>query len=719
MLEIRIKGEALDLPEDMTMDVSDSSPVFNDRGSLTFPATVPPTGRNRRLLGHIHRLDSDTPPSSLGECEVSDRSYRRQGKINVTEASRQGISFNVGFDNSTIYGRFAKMKLADIPGLPEINSSNPSLDLWADYVNADPQTSEWAVFPVAVCHEESTEGSGAAAVTKHYWEILNDPTGENPFGSGRTVTRLIDGQETTVTVPAYYGITPFLRVWAVLHYIFSAEGYEIVSNPFLEDIELSRLVILNNSADVACTGKIRYSELMPDVTVEELMKSLWARFGLVYSLDCDTMTVRLELLRDILVKKATAVDDLMCDYLSITYRQPRCLKLSAKSSLSGAAPKCERFEDFIRGHSLTTLKQGENIAAWTKLGNGFGYEGAPVDGNNTMIAREYQTGKWYLLDKETWNTREVSSPFFNWDPQTEGCETEEITSEDEWVPVSHVDGVGMLPCYLCGCRHYHSYIAGADSKTTDGKETPLAFLFAYTNSTILPAATFGSYYPEGPGGQAVSINGETCRYSLLFQFANGLFATFWRQYDEILRHGNRSVKASFMRPAGDGVLSAADILEPVTLQGVRCLTDKLEYSLPYTGKIKTDVTLFTIQTQGNYDIVAEQGIPEFGDTTIKWVEIENNLMDIADNTVTKQRVVEIWNEETGESANRAFIEMIDYSSGTWMDNPDNANVVIGQIRVQQYRALVVYGIQENRVYRGRYGYEITYTVKLQGQEVTV
>ena len=53
MIKILIKGEALDLPEGFSMAVEDTNPIFNDQGSQSIPATVPPTRRNNRLTSHV------------------------------------------------------------------------------------------------------------------------------------------------------------------------------------------------------------------------------------------------------------------------------------------------------------------------------------------------------------------------------------------------------------------------------------------------------------------------------------------------------------------------------------------------------------------------------------------------------------------------------------------------------------------------------------------
>ena len=120
----------------------------------------------------------------------------------------------------------------------------------------------------------------------------------------------------------------------------------LLTNPFWQSLELSRLVVLNNSADSVCRGEIRYSDLMPDSTVQDFLNSLWVRFGMVYNIDFNNKTARLELIKDIIRRPgAIDIDNLISGPHKITYEAPQYVKLSAKSSIEGAAPSHERFED--------------------------------------------------------------------------------------------------------------------------------------------------------------------------------------------------------------------------------------------------------------------------------------------------------------------------------------------------------------------------------------
>ncbi len=668
MIEIISSGEVLDLPDSFSMEIEMLNPMFNDRGTQSIPATVPSTPRNVRLLGFPGRIDSLADPNDTAEkTTVTDGVYMQRGKMNVTEASSEnGITFNIGLDNSTVYAECAVKQLADLSGLPVLKFEDDSgltpvehclSRLSHLYRFADAASDDLAVFPVAVEHDNS------------YWVMLNVPVeGENDpieaMKQPRVVSRKIDGTLTDVTVPEGYGVTPFLRVWRVLELIFADMKLKITSNPFKADPELQRLVVLNNTVDAVCRGEIRYSELMPDCTVEEFFNALWARFGFVFNVDSATGEVNMALVKDILWED-TQLELLPYSVVreSITFNTPQYIKLSASNSLDGAAPACERFEDFVRNLNADKFLLGDSVEDWTPSGSGSwsgdirddwwdydvddpDYPGPdipdpeepdpdypdpdPDDRDpsdyyasraristqifDKSLAFEFGTCNWYRLDSNNGKTNKTSTSFFNWDPQPSGLEAYELTSPDECVPVCKVSTKGqktgnpfsgLCPAYIAGSRHYCSYIKGS-SDDDDSASTPLAFVQAFTVNN----ATIGRIVPEIENGRPVKLDdGSTPQLSLLFQFKDGLFATYWAQYDEYLRHGNRTVEFEARMPRTE--LSRINLLRPVSFKSVKCLVDKATYTLPGRKDIPVRFELRTISPQGSYDIEAEQGIPDF------------------------------------------------------------------------------------------------------------
>lgn len=681
-MEIRKNGKALDLGSDFSMQIDDTSPIYNELGSQSVPATVPLTKRNIEIMDGLHRTDAGVNPNLPEESiDVIDGAYIRRGTLNVTEAGRrEGFTFNIGFDNSTTYQKWQQRKLTELRNMPVRKPAKEGEILLSDMVviyqgydrSRDESYPVWwdelAVFPIAVDKEENDGHI--------YWEVLNAPTESRALWAPGIVYRTIDGERMEVSVPDQYGITPFLKVWKLIELVFDDLDFKINENPFEKDTELRRLVVLNNTADTICRNELNYRDLMPDCSVQEFLNSLWVRFGLVYNVNLDTRIVELKLIKDIL-KGGTglALDTFLTDDVFISYHQPQYIKLSAGTGIEGAAPATERFEDFIGGTDNTNIKVGSQVADWNTADGGETWNREIYDGyidgredpdwedrdepdkdydwdydwddrdddrdedrdyyntrsaapmaaaenaeglSKSILGRETVTGNWFKLDSRNGKTKESSSSFFNWDPQPEGYEVFELTSADECVGIGQVQKDrdypedlyfrGYMPLFLIGSRHFHSYVIGSNGevKSEDEKKenTPLSFMIAYTSGH----STVGRLTPEMENGRSIVLDdGSEPELTLYFQFADGLFSRYWREFDEILRHGNRQIEGPVRFPKT--FLNRFDILQPVTVNGLRCLVDRMSYNLPSDRDVDVDMTVKAIQTQGEYDIDEDQNIP--------------------------------------------------------------------------------------------------------------
>lgn len=682
-MEIRKNGKPLDLGPGFSIQIDDTNPIFNELGSQSVPATIPVTRHNIELMSGIHRTDAGVNPNLPEESvDVLDGAYIRRGTLNVTEAGRkEGITFNIGFDNSTAYQKWQLKKLTELGNMPIRKPAREDDILLTDmtmiyqgydrdlYEGYPMWWDELAVFPIAVDKEEK---DGYL-----YWELLNAPTeSRNLWVSGK-VYRTIDGERMEVSVPDQYGITPFLRVWKLIELVFEDLDFKIIENPFEKDPELRRLVVLNNTADAICRNELNYRDLMPDCSVQGFLRSLWVRFGLVYNINFDSRTVELKLIKDIINgETGTILDSLITDNEFIRYNNPQYIKLSAGTSIEDAAPATERFEDFIGGCDISNIKVGSHVEDWETNDDGKtwnrelydGYledrdspewedrdddrdkdydwdydwdddrnddrdddrdyyntrSGGPIpiaenvnDLPKAIFAKETVTGNWFKLDSKNGRTKESSSSFFDWDPQPEGFESFELSSDDECVAVGQVQKDrdypedlffrGYVPLFLVGSRHFHSYIIDSDGEEREDEkkeETPLSYMISYTSGH----SSVGRLTPERENGRRIILDdGSEPEMTLYFQFADGLFSRYWREFDEILRHGNRQIEVPVRFPKT--FLNKMDILQPVTINGLRCLIDLLSYNLPSGKNVDVDMTLQAIQTQGEYDIEKEQNIP--------------------------------------------------------------------------------------------------------------
>lgn len=824
MARIQTARGILDLPENFSIPVEDTNPVYNERGSQSLPVTVPATPRNNELTGFPTRptseMTADKEPAT-----VVEGTYIRSGLLNMVSAGKkEGITFNIGFDNSTAYEAWSKRKLSELEGLPSVipdeeNRREDIYDILLDlYLNARPDLTDLAVFPVVVdnqSREVETPPPASIKETEYYYEILNKLPNEK-YRSSRKIKRLVNGEVTEISVPKYYGLTAFPWLWKVVELVFADMGYGLSSNPFREDRELARIVVLNNVVDACCRNRLDYVDLMPDVTVEEFLQSLWVRFGFTYVLDYDSRTARAALVRDI-VKSPTALDltGMATDLPFVNFETPQYVKLSAATSLEGAAPATERFEDFIKGYSLDNIIFGRAVSdwGWRDETNDFEYDwpeynddvdwdpdegreewdwedfeddywndyddwgGDDRDWSRVSSARamaaplaseepaaetagrlafEVRTSLWFKLDRENHVVDTASTSFFNWDPQSEGLDVLELSSVDEFVPLEWVsdrieaDFHDTVPMFLTGAKFLHTYISqGEDDDDADkGETTPLAFLFAFNNCSEILKGTVGRFSPETAEGKNVEIwdrKGEwyTHTLSLLFQFRNGLFARFWKDFDELLRHGARPVEVSAALPKS--TLRNIDILAPVGYDSSRFLIDKMSYSLPSPGDVGVDFTLRPLLPAGRYDIEAEQGIPPFepGTRRSRWCYESTNIREICVNEANRTLAIERAKEEHpeithGQISYRFFAKFVGAVEKGMKWSSDSSNLVdapVGGRKDCSYKATATYEIYRSwqQVVPGDTGpeiitshdeepcakveIEVTYTVTLVGKWV--
>lgn len=629
MLRIETDSGCFELAENFSLQVEDTSPVMNDRGPQTLPATVPATPHNARLMGFPFRLDSDVDlTADMKRVTVADGVYFRRGMANMVSASRRdGISFNIGFDNAEAYARWKNRKLQDLDNLPVVEFADGMAGL-REYLKKVERGGDYDISLFKVMIEKDDK----------YPVYLN----RYPFSLVESaVTMEIDGKETRVSVPPGYGISPFVHVWRVLELVFADLGVKVVSNPLYAEPELRRLVVLNNCTDACCVGKILYKDLMPSCTVESFLNALRVRFGLVYLIDFNKNEVELKLIRDI-IRDGAGMDlsSVLTDYPTISFDSPKYVVLSAATSFEGAAPSTERFEDFIKDVDLSSVTSAPTLESAMK----------------TSLVYTTLTGEWFKWDKLNDEYVSSGSSFFNWNPQTDGIDAESMSSEDEFVPVIKTDN-GYTPCFLAGSSHRHSYIKGYKQETPD---TPLAFLFAFSGVQSTAALsgfgqTFGSWTPSLPDGTNVVFeDGSTHNLTLLFQFANGLFANFWREYDEVLRHGFRTVEFPVSMPMHK--LSGIDVLKPVLLSGQRLLVDSFSYSLPGTAWLPVTFKTRTLRPVGDYDLDAEQKIPDFGPgiARLQWRYVADDMIESAESLYDD--IVNTYNGLHGTDCNVAVLK---------------------------------------------------------------
>lgn len=679
-LKISNASGTFDLQKDFNTEIEDSSPIYNERGSQSIAATIPGTKKNLRLNKHIERTDIDTAPAKDDRITISDGIYHRVGKMNVVSASEEeGITFNVGFSESELYSIWNAVSLQSLD-MP-VYKPEGGVSALVSYIldNRSKEDSPFCLFPIAVSYNRKVDKE-----TIDYLEYLNNYNGS--FGAARTETFFIDDGPVEVSLPEGYGVTPFLKVSYILETIFAAYGYTIIENPFTTHHQLKQLVVLNNAADCCVKGILKYSELMPDCTINEFMQALWCRFGLLYFVDGNTRSVRLKFIRDIINAPHSSDWTLLkASKPVINFEEPQQLKLSASTNVKGptdessAAPAAESLDKFLKPY---------NYIVTTKAG---GY-----------LVYKPQYAAYYKTDNVTQQTEFVSSEFFSWDRGADMA-YKEISSVDEFLPSKlamfkvSTTKIISVPLYLFSKVHRYTTITSSDVDISENLEyqTPLAFCFSFFDSNSY--LVYGSQNClDSQGKPALDKQyGEACDISLTFVGQYGLFSHFWRDYDAILRHANHVVETDVHLSAQQCMNPS--FLSPILLDGQRMLPDSVRYTLPYRSSVPAKVKLRTIKLLKPFDLDKEQTVP-IVEQLYTWKRFDNRSAAV--NAATKSQVDE-WRSKLGKDQT---IYDLQYKNAS-TDAP-NAKIPLSVPTEEDFN-----NKQEYFIYKATHSFDLYYRVR--------
>lgn len=623
-LKIKNASGTFDLPNDFNIEIEDTSPLYNERGSQSIPATLPASPNNLILTNHIHRLDTDHAPATDARVIVSDGIYNRIGKMNITQASHsEGIISNIGFDESELYSIWnaVSLRTLDAPIL-RLGSASAIITLLEDIMNETQTEEGLAVFPVCVNMPSKDETIDNKEVSTYYPEYINKIAKVNDtyklVGAARQETYLLENKPVLTSVPEGYGVTAFLKVSWLLNFIFRKYGYTITENPFSTHPQLSRLVVLNNTADACVKGFLDYSDLMPDCTINEFLQALYCRFGMVYFVDGKTKSVKLKFIKDLISNPASKDWTLLKAAMPvINYNSPQQLKLSAGTSIAGpyqnlvAAPAADSLDKFLKPF---------NYVVSSNYSKGYLYY---FNSDGRYAVRNIYT---HLLE-----TR--SSDFFPWDKGS-NIGYMEITSVDECLPIkgTYPDEHPTCPAYLLGKVHKYTNIASADIELSDEQntQTPLCFCFAFPRNTS--SYPYGSPRCYTAAGDPVTVNGHTFDISMTFVGDNGLFNRFWKGFDAVLRYANHTIEVPLH--LNHNQLLNSDFSQAINMDGQKLLIDNLKYTLPLSLTRPATVRFRTLKLLAPFDQDKDQGI-HTTEQLYQWT-VHNNRENVVDITISPQ-----------------------------------------------------------------------------------
>ena len=625
-------GEVFDTPNEFAIEIQNTSPIFNDLGSKSSPATLPYTNNNKRLFEQSQRIDKSNKTANKTKVIISRGSYTRQSQMRLNSSINTQNNFNVtlAFNEGIMYEAMDDLHLTELSNLPLIDNMN--MDQIFDYMNRllveDDLSQELTVFMVELKTEEYTFKFEGKEYPSHYNPILNSwDINEKKLYNRTQYKFVLEDELRDIDVPRGYGITPFIKVWKVLELIFDHFGYKIKTNPFKEQFQLNRLCILNNCTDTIINETINYKHLLPKVTIKDFLNSLYCRFGLKVFFNGTTNEVELLLLRDILNSR-NYYRVLPNSKLDIEFTSAKQIKLSCNRGLDLSETETDTYEEF--------LKSKNNIVGYRDETQGYGLW---YDRNMGIFTQTSVDNEGLPIDIKT-----LSSIHFDWNKKSPGLETEEISSIDEAITMQNGGYVPYLA--LEPSRLNSTYLVDGVAVEKD-PDTKLVFAYDLGEGYDLEkngekkyrGAKMGSIFPYVLGMEQSGFayredkNGNQFKYALTLVGEDGAFNRFWKEYDAFLRHSNFTVKFDYLSPLFP--LSKMMLYQKIIIDGQPMLIDKMNYTLDGKDSNRTSVEARTLRLYEPYDLSKDQELPVPLPILYKWVLFDNRQSDI-DNLIDKE-----------------------------------------------------------------------------------
>ena len=207
----------LDLPRDFSLNMERTNPLLSGEGDASVPATLPSSSRNLAALGHRERIDRANRYTNKVDAILQVGPVQKRGQLVLDTMHRHdGIEASFAIDSSDLYVKSKSKTLKEI-FTDAVNGAVNHEDfgtvadamtrMQAIYGGND--TYDYTIFPVAIAKYE-TESHGTK--TEHY-QYNNEDDGSHNL---KYLARTVHEGDVLMSVPAGYGIAPFLKLHRLL-----------------------------------------------------------------------------------------------------------------------------------------------------------------------------------------------------------------------------------------------------------------------------------------------------------------------------------------------------------------------------------------------------------------------------------------------------------------------------------------------------------------------
>lgn len=268
---IHPSGEFYDLYPNTEVELTRYNPFFNDLGEQSIPVSIPATQKNLQLLGHPDRADNINKPDSRLNTQIQSGSFSVVGRQAILSAQAKGnIETSFYLHEGAFYEKTEDITLFEIFENKKLSFSTIDEAINFMYTLVPGTDPRFAVFSVMTDKYTLNMTKGTKTAEGYYRFVNETETNEK-----------IDGK--SVTIPAGFYITPFIKVKYVLQEVFNHLGYTMATS-FLDQEPFTNMVFLNNNIDTIVNNSINYVDVVPDITVKTLFDVI-RKFGVEFKPD--------------------------------------------------------------------------------------------------------------------------------------------------------------------------------------------------------------------------------------------------------------------------------------------------------------------------------------------------------------------------------------------------------------------------------------------------